>query len=277
MSYCKVREAEVFYEEIGKGKPILMIHGFSLDHRVMKGCMEPVFAKRDGWRRIYIDLPGMGLTKGYDNIKDSDSMLETVIDVIQALIPNENYAIVGESYGGYIARGIIEKQPAMVTGAAFICPLIKPLPETRSVDEHVVLRRDEQLLAKLSPRQIESFINNNVILNEYTWSRYNEEIVSGSEIGDTEFLEKIKQNYAFTFEVDQMEFVKPSLFLTGKQDATVGYQDAFEILPKYPRSTFAALDMAGHNLQIEQPVLFNALVNEWLDRVEEQGTFEMSK
>jgi pimeloyl-ACP methyl ester carboxylesterase len=277
MPYCKVGQAEVFYEEIGKGKPILMIHGFSLDHRVMKGCMEPVFAKRDGWRRIYIDLPGMGLTKGYDNIKDSDSMLETVIDVIQALIPNENYAIVGESYGGYIARGIIEKQPAMVTGAAFICPLIKPLPETRSVDEHVVLRRDEQLLAELLPGQIESFINNNVILNEYTWSRYNEEIVSGSEIGDTEFLEKIKQNYAFTFEVDQMEFVKPSLFLTGKQDANVGYQDAFEILPKYPRSTFAALDMAGHNLQIEQPVLFNALVNEWLDRVEEQAAFEMSK
>jgi len=29
------------------------------------------------------------------------------------------------------------------------------------------------------------------------------------------------------------------------------------------------LDTAGHNLQIEQPQLFNTLVNEWLDRIEE--------
>jgi hypothetical protein len=29
------------------------------------------------------------------------------------------------------------------------------------------------------------------------------------------------------------------------------------------------LDRAGHNLQIEQEALFNALVNEWLDRVGE--------
>ncbi|WP_177184527.1 alpha/beta fold hydrolase [Psychrobacillus sp. OK032] len=29
------------------------------------------------------------------------------------------------------------------------------------------------------------------------------------------------------------------------------------------------MDKAGHNLQIEQPQLFNTLVNEWLDRMEE--------
>ena len=39
-------------------------------------------------------------------------------------------------------------------------------------------------------------------------------------------------------------------------------------MEKYPRATFAVLDLAGHILQIEQESLFNALVNEWLDRVE---------
>jgi pimeloyl-ACP methyl ester carboxylesterase len=29
--------------------------------------------------------------------------------------------------------------------------------------------------------------------------------------------------------------------------------------------------VAGHNLQIEQPTLFAALVNEWLDRIQEQS------
>jgi pimeloyl-ACP methyl ester carboxylesterase len=48
-----------------------------------------------------------------------------------------------------------------------------------------------------------------------------------------------------------------------------GYADQYALLPHYPRATFAVLDVAGHNLQIEQPVLFDALVNEWLDRVRE--------
>ena len=44
------------------------------------------------------------------------------------------------------------------------------------------------------------------------------------------------------------------------------------VLGNYPRGTFAVLDRAGHNLQIEQETGFNALVNEWLDRVEEKLT-----
>jgi pimeloyl-ACP methyl ester carboxylesterase len=47
----------------------------------------------------------------------------------------------------------------------------------------------------------------------------------------------------------------------------VGYLDQFDLLPHYPRATYAVLDTAGHNLQIEQPQLFNALMGEWLDRV----------
>ena len=35
-----------------------------------------------------------------------------------------------------------------------------------------------------------------------------------------------------------------------------------------PRATYAVLDFAGHNLQIEQPALFNSLVENWLERLE---------
>lgn len=48
----------------------------------------------------------------------------------------------------------------------------------------------------------------------------------------------------------------------------MGYLDAWQLLEKYPRATFAVLDMAGHNLQIEQPDIFEALVDNWLDRLE---------
>ncbi len=41
-------------------RPIVLIHGFTLDHRLMSGCMEPIFQNRTGWRRIYLDLPFAG-------------------------------------------------------------------------------------------------------------------------------------------------------------------------------------------------------------------------
>jgi hypothetical protein len=43
-------------------------------------------------------------------------------------------------------------------------------------------------------------------------------------------------------------------------------------LESYPRATFAVLDRAGYNLPIEQERLFAALVEEWLDRVEEASS-----
>jgi len=55
----------------------------------------------------------------------------------------------------------------------------------------------------------------------------------------------------------------------GRQDSACGYHDAWGILENYPRGTFVVLDRAGHVLMIEQRKIFNALVNEWIDRVEE--------
>ena len=61
--FCDLGNMRVYYETYGEGVPILMIHGFCPDHRLMQGCMEPIFVGRPGWKRIYFDLPGMGRTR----------------------------------------------------------------------------------------------------------------------------------------------------------------------------------------------------------------------
>ncbi|KPB05994.1 alpha/beta fold hydrolase [Bacillus sp. CHD6a] len=267
MPYCKVQQAELFYEDLGEGTPIIMLHGFSPDHRLMSGCMEPVFENKGGFRRIYMDLPGMGQSRNYDEIKSSDDMLNAVLDFIQTTIPDQKYVLVGESYGGYLARGVIHHQKEQVLGGAFICPVIQPYAKDRTVGQHKIVKTDPAFVKSLTPLELEEFKNKSVVLDEVTWRRYREEILSGIQSADIPFLEKVQKNYGFSFEIDQTEFTKPSLFLLGKQDAVVGYQDALELQDRYPRGTFAVLDGAGHNLQIEQPQIFNALVSEWLERL----------
>jgi pimeloyl-ACP methyl ester carboxylesterase len=63
-------------------------------------------------------------------------------------------------------------------------------------------------------------------------------------------------------------FGKPALFLLGRQYHVVSYRDAWKILEHFPRATYAVLDQAGHVLGVEQIQLCQALISEWLDRVE---------
>ncbi|MBP0725821.1 alpha/beta hydrolase [Bacillus sp. RG28] len=264
---CYLDSITVNYEVFGSGTPILFIHGFSCDSRLMIGCMEPIFTKRDGYKRIYLDLPGMGKTNGSKTINSSDDMLRIVIDFIDTIISDQSFLLVGESYGGYLSRGVIAKRKEKVDGVAFICPMIVPEMEKRSLPEHFVVVEDKEFIIQLSEDEKTDFRSNNVVLDKNTWIRYKNEVVSGCSIADQRFLSKIKKSYGFTFDVDTITFESPSIFLLGLQDSIVGYKDAFKILENFPRATFSVLDKAGHNLQIEQEVLFNTLINEWLDRL----------
>ena len=102
------------------------------------------FIEREGWKRIYIDLPGMGKTTDYSSIQNSDEMLEAIIELIHTIIPNESYLLVGESYGGYLARGIMRKSVDQLLGAALICPLI--IPEKSNVQCHSIVLYKQMLL-----------------------------------------------------------------------------------------------------------------------------------
>ena len=95
---CTVRNVKIYYEIYGEGMPVLMIHGWSPDHRLMKGCMEPVFQTIETqWQRIYFDLPGMGKTKGEAWITGSDQMLDLILGFINAVIPNRHFLLAGEN------------------------------------------------------------------------------------------------------------------------------------------------------------------------------------
>lgn len=262
---------EIYYEIQGEGIPLINIHGYYPDHNLMAGCLEPVFSQITGWKRIYFDLPGMGKsTTG--NIKSSDDMLNTVIEFIEAVIPGENFALSGESYGGYLARGLVNKLAKKILGVLLICPVSEIEHSKRDVPELVPLKVDKDLIGSLSNELREEFESISTVRDHYNLKRYMEDIIPAIKLANVDFLEDLRNNhYALSFNPDNLEepFAKPSLFLTGRQDNSVGYNDLYKIIEKYPRATYAILDRAGHNLQIEQETVFNALVKEWIFRVEE--------
>lgn len=267
---CKVRNLDIYYEESGAGRPLFVLHGMPLDHRHILNDLEPVFEKRTGWRRIYPDLPGMGQTRAADWITHQDHMLDILLDFIDAVATGERLAVAGTSYGGYLARGVVHHRGAQVDGLMINVPFITQDPQKLVLPKHQVIHEDADFLAALQPS--EQDLRDIVVAQSLALLDVDRRFLRpAAAIADQPFLDRLDHDFSFSFDVDTLPqpFPAPALILTGRFDPWVGYREAYQLLDSYPRATFAVLDRAGHALSVEQPVLFRALVGEWLDRVEE--------
>ena len=268
---CRLGNITVHCEIFGEGRPIIMLHGWPLDHRHMVSDMESLFKRRDGWKRIYPDLPGMGRTPGMDWITHQDQMLDIVLDFIDNVVPGQRFVVAGTSYGGYLARGVVYRRSGMMDGLLLTVPVIQADETKRTLPPHVTLIKDPALISELQSNEAEAMQEFAVVQSREFLEWLRADIFPALETADQEFLSELRENYAFSFDVDSLPepFAGPTLILMGRQDAVCGYRDAWGILENYPRGTFVVLDRAGHGLGVEQRRLFNALVSEWLDRVEE--------
>jgi pimeloyl-ACP methyl ester carboxylesterase len=258
----------IYHKVIGEGFPVVMVHGWTLDHQAMMHAMEPNFENRSGWKRIYIDLPGMGLSESQSSIKNSDDMLDAVVELLDELIPDQPFIVCGYSYGGYMARGIVQVRHDRVHGLMLLAPMVIDETDKRVLPQKTVFKRDHNLLSGLSSEEADAFASMGVVLEKTEWERFRDDILLPSSQTNDEFVNRIRENgYGFTFELSQ-KLDYPTLIVTGRQDHVVGYQDAWRLIEYYPRATFAVLDMAGHNVQIEQVDVFNTLVQSWLDKLE---------
>jgi pimeloyl-ACP methyl ester carboxylesterase len=179
--------------------------------------------------------------------------------------------------GAYLARGVILHRAEFIDGIAMIVPAIIAEDKKRTVPPHQVLVEDPAVRADITPAEADLY--DMAIVHSRKWLDYQRSFpdVPEQESGDFEFLGKIREQpekYAFSFDVDHVSepFPGPSLIITGRQDAIVGYRDAWNILERYPRATYVVLDRAGHQLE-EKADLVNVLMNDWLDRVEEGTGF----
>jgi pimeloyl-ACP methyl ester carboxylesterase len=93
----------VSYRVLGSGPPILFIHGWPLHGATFR---DVAAALADGYQCYVIDLPGAGLSPGYDDWSDPlGAHTRTVLEVVEAL-GLDRMALIGHDSGGAIARHV---------------------------------------------------------------------------------------------------------------------------------------------------------------------------
>lgn len=264
--HCDLGDTAVYYEAYGTGRPIVMLPGRPSDHGVMVRFMEPLFAQRGGWLRLYPDLPGTGRTPAPESLPAThDHMLDVMLRFIDAVIPGQRFVIAGLSYGGYLARGVVHHRAAAIDGVLLCVPQVKADPEQAQLPPPTTLVADPPLVAELGPGASLVVVQTPPVVAAVR------ELFAEVAIANHPFNDRLETAPAFAFDVDRLPapFGGPTLIITARQDYLCGYRDAWELLDIYPRATFAVLDRAGHLVNIEQAGPCQALMREWLDRVEE--------
>jgi pimeloyl-ACP methyl ester carboxylesterase len=261
----------VHYAQHGGGTPVLALHGAGVDHREIMAVLEPLFADRPGYRRLYPDLPGMGRTPAPETIDSNDAVVELLLALVDAVIGQEAFLLVGHSYGGYLARAVANRRPGQAAGLALLCSTDGPAGDDER-PAHVVLHAagDLDVDGALGPELAAEFRDYLIVQTPATLRRFQETVAPGVALVDQEALERVVARWRLRTPPEQgAAYPHPTLILAGRQDATVGYAGSWGLLEHYPRATLAVLDRAGHALPHEQAGLLTALLAEWLDRVAE--------
>lgn len=260
--------AKLNFVEFGSGSPILVLHGGKLDHRHMVDAVEPSFAGLDGWRRVYMDLPGCGLSSGFEDVRSQDDVASCVLDFARSIAESDRIAVIGESRGSYIAQGLAYSDPELVAGLCLIVPGGFPTdPPPPTPDVRPIIARPDLLEGQ--PSSVTGRAERLVIQNAEIIEKIRQTKVPAAALHDADLEARVTDKFLFTYH-DKMlasRFDKPSLILSGRQDSISGYADTMGMLECYPQATYGLLDTAGHSLSWERPTLFTAMLRDWLARL----------
>lgn len=253
--------------DVGSGTPLILLHGFGVDHRLLLP-LDLVLDAVGGWRRIYLDLPGTAGTP-IDDVASSGDVVAAVEREVTERIGDAPFAVLGNSYGAMIARQVAHDLRPRVLGLATLAGVFVAEHERRTVPAQTVLHTDADALDLAGP-VAEAYAEMAVVQSIENAQAFLDHAHPGMAAVDEAGLERIAARYALDREPEDAHpapFTQPTLMVTARQDQVVGYEDAWARREHYPRATFVVLDAAGHNVHLDRPRVTAALITDWLDRV----------
>jgi pimeloyl-ACP methyl ester carboxylesterase len=110
------RPVDLNYEEIGEGTPMVLVHGFPLDHTIWEPLIPHLRADA---RLIMPDLRGHGKSAAPEGAYSMRQMADDILALIDRLKLNR-VVLVGHSMGGYIGLAFARAYPQRLAGLGFI-------------------------------------------------------------------------------------------------------------------------------------------------------------
>lgn len=116
MEKVNINNIEIAYTRRGKGTPLVLLHGFPLDHQLWDDVI-PLL--ENTFELIMPDLRGFGESETVDTLYSMDDLASDITGLLDQL-DIQKAAVAGHSMGGYVALAFARLYPERVRGLALV-------------------------------------------------------------------------------------------------------------------------------------------------------------
>lgn len=241
MAFANYKEGKIFYKVAGKGRTIVLLHGF-LESSAIWDDFANSLAKR--YRVIAIDLPGHGQSDCFGYIHSMELMAEAVRVVLKKFQLRRIF-IVGHSMGGYVTLAFSERYPEMIRG---LCLFHSTVYE--DTNERKVLRtRAIEIVKKNEAHYIRETIPN--LFSKKFAENYpgkvtliKHQALKTTRRGIIAAIEGMKNRKDKSRLLDQKLF--PVFYIIGKLDNSISYESSLKQSDRIPDNQKLILEEVGH-------------------------------
>jgi branched-chain amino acid transport system permease protein len=243
---------QIFYLTLGKGEPVLFIHGNTGSSKWFSRVMD-----LPGYASYALDMPNFGRSGEMPGDVDLHAYADCVKGFIDAL-GLKSPIVVAHSLGGAVAQSLALRYPDSVRALVLIdsaspTGLLTPRERYPFIE---IMRKDKSILAKaftgVAPTLkdqafFDALVDDATRMAEKAW------------IGNAEALSH------FDVSDKTASFKKPVLVIWGMGDYLVTREMAEATAKAYPAATFMALEGVGHSVIAEDPARFSVILKEFID------------
>jgi proline iminopeptidase len=266
----RLNATEVFYSEVGEGIPCLVMHGgLGFDHTYMHPWLDPL---GDLMRLVYYDHRCNGRS-GRPHLETlTFERLCADADVLREHLDFEEVAVMGHSYGGFVALEYALRYPRRLSHLI----LLDTAPTVDYGEEIGANARrkgatEEQMEALDAPvGDEEEFGRVLDLIGPLYWHRFDAELdarVFAHTVLDAEAYEAggyLLEGWDLTPRLG--EIGTPTLVLVGRDDFVTPPSQARILHEGIPGSELVVFEHSGHFPYVEEPEGFFGAVRGWLER-----------
>jgi pimeloyl-ACP methyl ester carboxylesterase len=243
VQFTTARGARIRYSDTGKGRVIVLLHGFleSLEVWFGNGYAQQLAKK---FRVIAIDLPGHGKSDCLGYVQKMERMADVVKDVMDSL-RLRRYILVGHSMGGYVALAFAEQYPDNLSGLCLFHSTALADSDEKKLDRERAIRIVKRNPVKYTNQLVLNLFalaNQPYFKKEINWLRRMAAKTKKQAIVACLEGMKIRPNR----EVILKFAAYPVLFIAGQRDNVIAHDSLLE-QAKHPRvSRLVSLERTGH-------------------------------
>jgi len=255
-------QTEIAVVDHGEGHPLLLVHGFPLDHTMWQHQIADLSSD---YRVLAVDLPGFGKSEPIEapvSIHDFADALAAMLDNLQIEQP---VTFCGLSMGGYIGWQFLKRHPEKVH-SLIAC-------DTRTANDDDRTARGRRLMAQQVIKDGSQSVAAGMTLKicgETTQER-NPAVIQHvtAMICATDPHSIAAGQLAMSEREDATPVLDaskiPTLFAVGMEDTITSPDEMKSLASGVSTSRFVEIPHAGHLAPLENPVAFNTAVKSFLE------------